>query len=144
MQRPFLSAFTAEIRLSHEEIQLKSRTIDFNFEVSQREEAYSRNVDNFIAKRGLRPIKWARCTFILTIIFTVMVIISSMARTDSMNVTVCALGIYLLMNTREVKKQSFRMLVVGLCMSLVYDLVWQFMKDGAEGQLEKNLEETWV
>lgn len=62
-----------------------------------------------------------------------------------MNVTVSALSIYFLFNARDqensrigAKKQQnqFRALCAGLVVSLFYDIIWSFMKDSAEGQLQ--------
>ena len=41
-----------------------------------------------------------------------------------MNLTVCTAGIYMLYNTERIKKYTFRVLVLGTLISLVYDLVW--------------------
>lgn len=49
----------------------------------------------------------------------------------------CALGIYLLTNTNDAKKQHFRLLVAALALSLCYDVAWVFLRDGAESQLEQ-------
>ena len=86
----------------------------------------------------MKPIKWAKCTYILTLIFAVQVMLASLARADSLNVTVCTLALYLLTNTQDVKKKHFRMLVFFLAFSFLYDILWQFFHDGAEGQLEGN------
>jgi hypothetical protein len=69
---------------------------------------------------------------ILTIIFTILVMITSMTHTDSMNVTVCAMAIYCLTDPFEGQKKQFRAMTAGLVISLVYDMVWQFMKDSPE------------
>lgn len=81
----------------------------------------------------MRPIKWAKCTYILTVIYTLLVMVASLARADSMNVTVCTLALYFLTNTNDVKNKHFRLLVLALALSLVYDLIYLVMKDGHEG-----------
>lgn len=100
-----------------------------------REEGISRKVDQFVAKSGMRPIRWARLTFQLTIIYTVLVMISCLARADSLNITVCCLAIYLLKHTGEVTKQSFRSLVVLLLLSLLYDFLWRMLQNEDENNL---------
>ena len=99
--------------------------IDLN--VRDQEEIFSRKVDNFVASRGVRPIKWASLTFTLTIIYTVLVIMCCMTRADSLNITVCCLAIYLLLYTNDVSKRSFRALVLLTLLSLLYDLIWYFL-----------------
>jgi len=50
-------------------------------------------------------------------------------RADFMNITVCALAIFLLANPDFVDKTSFRLLVAGTFVSLAYDIAWRFMQD---------------
>ena len=115
-----------------------------NLEVTENEELYSRNIDKFIHSKGLKPIRWAYCTFVLTLIYTVLVLVSSIHRADSLNVTVCSLGIYLLINTENVKKSSFRLLVAALIVSLCYDVAWSLLKDSSEGQFEDKNAPHWI
>jgi len=50
-------------------------------------------------------------------------------RTDFVNLTVCTTAIYMLTNTERIKKWTFRGLVFGIFISLVYDLLWFFMQE---------------
>jgi inner membrane protein involved in colicin E2 resistance len=88
-----------------------------------------------VARSGMRPVQWAKLTFRLTIIYTVLVMLSCMAKADSLNITVCCLAIYQLMHTSEVTKNSFRGLVLLLLLSLVYDMLWYFMQSEQENSL---------
>lgn len=138
MRLPFLGLFQQKQK-SSQGVQLN---IPFSVEVSDREQQLSTKVDQFISGTGMRPIKWAKCTYILTVIYTLLVMVASLARADSMNVTVCTLALYFLTNTNDVKNKHFRLLVLALALSLVYDLIYLVMKDGHEGQLE--LVTSWV
>lgn len=56
--------------------------------------------------------------------------------------TVCITAIYMINNTQSVKKWSFRILVLGIFLSLLYDLVWLLIfndinNDVDDGGLEK-------
>ncbi len=46
-----------------------------------------------------------------------------------MNLTVCTTAIYMLSNTDKIKKWTFRGLVFGIFISLIYDLLWFFFQE---------------
>ena len=89
-------------------------------------------MDQMVARSGIRPILWAKLTFKLTIIYTVLVMLSCMAKADSLNITVCCLAIYQLVHTSEVTKNSFRGLVLLLLLSIAYDFIWYLMQSEQE------------
>lgn len=62
--------------------------------------------------------------FTLTIIYTVLNLFAGLYRADFVNITVCAVAIFLLTNPDVVHKTSFRLLVAGTVISLVYDIAW--------------------
>ena len=48
------------------------------------------------------PKAWIVATYWSIIIFTVLVLLTSMSRTDSLNVTICAISIYLVQNPKSI------------------------------------------
>ena len=67
--------------------------------------------------------------FTLTIVYTVLNLFAGLYRAEFMNITVCAVAIFLLTNPEIVDKTSFRLLVAGTFVSLGYDIVWRCMQD---------------
>jgi len=61
-------------------------------------------------------------------------------RTDFLNLTICTTAIYMLNNTDRIKRWSFRVLVFGIFLSLVYDLLWFYLQeqsnDAADGGVQ--------
>jgi hypothetical protein len=96
----------------------------------------SDDLDRLVKRTGM-PIKWARCTYIATVVYAVLVMIASMARADSLNVTICALALYLLTNTNQMKRRHFRFLIIAIVLSLIYDLIYMLMHESNKsGELE--------
>lgn len=93
------------------------------------EEKVSSSIDVYLREKGFRQINWARLCFTVTIIYTVLNLFAGLYRADFVNITVCAVAIFLLTNPEMVDKTSFRCLVAGTFLSLVYDIVWRFMQD---------------
>ena len=77
------------------------------------------------------PINWPRLCFILTGAYTVLNMLACMYRADFLNVTVCAIAIFLLTNANEIQRKTFRLLVAGTFLSFVYDIIWEFMQSEA-------------
>jgi hypothetical protein len=92
------------------------------------EEKFSSTVDNFVRRQGYQTINWARLCFNLTIIYTILNLFAGLYHADFMNMTVCCLAIYMLSNPDIVDKTSFRLLVAGTIISLLYDFIWHFMQ----------------
>ena len=78
---------------------------------------------------GIRDVKWGKITLVLTLIYTVLNLIASLYRADFLNITVCALAIYMLSSPFEVEPMDFRLLTFGTVLSLVYDFFWHQMQD---------------
>ena len=93
------------------------------------EEKMSSSIDGYLRDKGFRQINWARLCFTVTVIYTVLNLFAGLYRADFVNITVCAVAIFLLTNPEMVDKTSFRLLVAGTFLSLVYDIVWRFMQD---------------
>lgn len=93
------------------------------------EEKMSSSIDGYLRNKGFRQINWARLCFTVTVINTVLNLFAGLYRADFLNITVCAVAIFLLTNPEIVNKTSFRLLVAGTFLSLVYDIVWRCMQD---------------
>ena len=52
-------------------------------------------------------------------------------RTDFINLTICAVAIFVMQNIHAVSKNHFRYLVGGIFISLVYDILWLVFVAGA-------------
>ena len=100
-----------------------------NMEPFQIEEKMSSSIDGYLRDKGFRQINWARLCFTVTLIYTVLNLFAGLYRADFVNTTVCAVAIFLLTNPEMVDKTSFRLLVAGTFLSLVYDIVWRCMQD---------------
>ena len=71
--------------------------------VRPQEEAFSRNVDNIVAAKGLRPIKWAMLTFWLTGVYLLLTLLVTFYKADFLNLTIVSTAIYFLMNADYAK-----------------------------------------
>ena len=103
--------------------------LSHHLEVKEAERSMGRQVDQLVEKSGMRPIRWARLCFTLTAIYTVLNLLAGLYRADFLNITVCAVAIFVLTSPEVVDKQTFRALVGGTLLSFTYDLLWHFMKD---------------
>ena len=71
--------------------------------VSEEEKAYAKEIETIVRQRGgpLKNVRWARATFVMTMLFTIMTCLVSFYKADFVNLTVCAIAIYLLSNAKE-------------------------------------------
>lgn len=82
-------------------------------------------MSNSIAKKmGFDYVPWFTLTKVVLGIYSALTCAVLFFRTDFINVTVCTIAIYMIMNTDKIKKWTFRMLVLGIFMSLFVDLFW--------------------
>lgn len=102
--------------------------LDRNLEVGETEEKWAKQIDNTLQQRMGRSPNWARLCYWLTGVYTVLNMLGCMYRADFLNVTVCAIAIYLLTSANEIQKKTFRLLVFGTFVSFIYDIVWHFMQ----------------
>ena len=63
-------------------------------------------------------------------------------RTDFVNLTVCTAAIYMLNNTDKIRKTTFRILVLGIFLSLAIDLVWFFLQEQNSDELDGGVEKS--
>ena len=66
--------------------------------VSEQEMEMHKKVNARLAKAGFRDVKWARITFMLTVLYTIMTCLVHFYKADFVNITCCAIAIYLLSN----------------------------------------------
>jgi len=101
------------------------------------------NISHNIAhKLGFSYVPWFTLTKIVLGIYTALTCLVLFFRTDFINLTVCTSAIYMILNTDRIKKWTFRALVLGIFLSLGYDLFWflmiqDFSSDQSDGGVEK-------
>lgn len=61
----------------------------------------SRQVEQYLQQRGVKQIKWARATFILTVIFSIVTCLVNFYKADFLNLTICTVAIYILSNPQD-------------------------------------------
>lgn len=83
---------------------------------------------NIAHKLGFSHVPWYSLTKLVLGIQTVLTILVLFFRSDFVNLTVCTAAIYMLNNTDRIRKWTFRALVAGIFLSLIYDLLWFAMQ----------------
>ena len=65
---------------------------------------------------------------------------------DFVNITICTTALFMMFNTDRISRGLFRILVLGIFISLVYDILWFFIKHSefaedqkADGGMETNI-----
>lgn len=86
---------------------------------------------NIASKFGFNYVPWFTFTCIVLGIYTLLTICVLFFRPDFLNLTICAAATFMLMNTDNIKKWTFRALVLGVLLSLLYDLLWLMTQDYA-------------
>jgi len=67
----------------------------------------------------------------MTAMYAVITCLVSFYKADFMNQTVCILAIYLLVNADAAVASVFRVLVFMVLFSLIYDIIWFFMRNNS-------------
>lgn len=57
-------------------------------------------------------------------IYMVLTLISTVQRPDFLNITIVTIAILQLSDTQTLRRKNFRYLVVGLILSVIYDMIW--------------------
>jgi len=97
-------------------------------EPSEKELQMSKDVENYITKKGFKVPRWSRITFIMTFIFLIITLLIHFYKADFVNLTVCTVAIYLLSNAKDAQPKHFRYLVAGTILSFVYDVLWMILR----------------
>lgn len=92
----------------------------------------------FAKKAGYDSVPWFTLTWYLLWLYTVLTIFVMFLRPDFINLTICVSGLYMMFNTDRITKGRFRMLVLGIIITIVYDLLWFFLKTGEYTLEQKN------
>jgi len=91
------------------------------------------NVDHAalgIAKKlGYDYVPWYKITLVVLFIQTVLACFVLFYRPDFVTITVCTIATYMMMNTENVKKWTFRLLVFAIFLSIIYDIIWFMFED---------------
>ena len=82
---------------------------------------------NIAVKLGFNHVPWFTLTKIVLGIQAILTCFVLFFRTDFVNLTVCTAAIYMINNTDQIRKYTFRVLVLGIFLSLGYDIVWFFL-----------------
>ena len=95
---------------------------------------------------GYSSVPWFKLTWVLLWMYTGVTNLVLFYRQDFINLTVCIIALYMMFNTERITRTRFRMLVVGIILSLIYDLTWFYLKHSeysdepkADSGMEKNL-----
>ena len=96
--------------------------------VSEEEKQRAKDLELYLQSKGIRNFPWARATFIMTILFTIVTCLVHFYKADFVNLTVCTIAIHLLSNAKEAQPKHFRYLVAGIILSFVYDILWLILR----------------
>jgi hypothetical protein len=100
------------------------------------------NFSNNIAhKLGFSYVPWFTFTKIVLAIYTINTCFVCFYKPDFVNLTICTSAIYMLHNTDKIRRWTFRVLVLGILLSELYDLFWFMVQDVnadiSDGGIEK-------
>jgi hypothetical protein len=97
------------------------------------------HVSKIIAnKMGYENVPWFKLTWYLLWIYTGLTLIVMLQRSDFINLTVCCIALFLMFNTQRITKNLFKVLVLSIIMTLVYDLIWFYLKHKEFSDESKN------
>lgn len=92
---------------------------------------------------------WFRLTWVVLVIYAILTLIIMFYRPDYINLTISTVALYMMFNTDSITKIRFRLLVVGIIMTLIFDLFWFALKhyeysvsSSEDGGLESGLKKT--
>ena len=114
--------------------------------IKLKEQALAKNIDNISTniayKLGFNYVPWFTLTKVVLGIYTVLTCFVLFFRTDFINLTVCTAAIYMILNTDRIRKWTFRTLVLGIFLSLIYDLFWFMLQDLSSDTTDGGVEKT--
>ena len=93
-------------------------------------------------KLGFNHVPWFSLTLVVLGIYTALTLLVLFFKSDFINLTVCVVAIYMLMNTDKISRWTFRLLVLGIFVSLLYDLLWFMIKDHSKQAGDGGLEDS--
>ena len=71
---------------------------------------------------------WFQLTVQLIYIYTVLTLFVLFLRPDFLNLTICLTALFMLNNTSVITQGKFKVLVLAVFVSIVYDIVWFYLK----------------
>jgi hypothetical protein len=71
---------------------------------------------------------WLKVTWAILWLYTFFTILVLFFRPDFINLTVCVVALYMMFNTDRITRFRFRLLVLGIIITLIYDIIWFVMK----------------
>lgn len=84
--------------------------------------------DRVAERMGYRTLPWLKATWFLLWVYTILTILVLIQRSDFINLTICVTALYMLFNTQTLTRTRFRVLVLGIIVSWIYDILWFFLK----------------
>ena len=93
---------------------------------------------------GYKEIPWLICTSTLLYIQLLLTTLTCIYRADFLTLTAVSLAFYQLDNTDTLRRSHFRILVLMIFISIVYDLLWllllnNYAKDEIDGGVERTV-----
>ena len=80
--------------------------------------------DGVARSMGLDGCPWYLLTIIVLWIYIILTLLACFFRADFLNITICVTSFYMVSEPAEVKKWTFRLLVLGVLISLAYDVAF--------------------
>lgn len=113
----------------------------------EKEMQYVKSIDavstNIAKKLGFSHVPWFTLTKIVLAIYSTLTCFVLFIRPDFVNLTVCTAATFMILNTDRISRLTFRLLVLGIFISMIIDLLWFFFTDFAgdtsDGGVEKSL-----
>jgi hypothetical protein len=105
------------------------------------ERAFDAKVNELAQKYNYQQIPWLNLTKLVLLVYFVLTIFSMFYRPDFMSITAVSIGGYILINTSGSRRSDFRLLVLFLFISFVYDLIFLiFLHDSeADDELDSHM-----
>jgi hypothetical protein len=119
------------------------------------EEKFDKFAVKLAQKYKYQEVPWAVLTQVVLCIYLVLTSLSMLLRPDFLSVTACALGIYATECPQNVKRSMFRLLVLLVAITFIYDIVFLLFihdseqEDNSAGGMQTNLRRfayffTWI
>lgn len=86
----------------------------------------------------MQEVPWLQVTQVVLLIYFVLISLSSLLRPDFLSLTACTIGIYATENPQNIKRSLFRMLVIFVLMTFVYDFVFLFFIHNSDADDAEN------
>lgn len=125
---------TPEMQVRLAAVEQKERVFEEKFDV----------VAEKVAQRvGYSSVPWFKLTWVLLWMYTVLTNLVLFFRKDFVNLTICITALYMMFNTERITRGRFRILVLGIFISCIYDIAWFYLKHAEyvdEGKSDSGME----